>query len=188
MAMRKNTFFYLMIFAVLTGLQSCATDQLLKSYIVGPWQPVKAGSLDIKKLFPMDDTLPHQYTEEDYKMLTDLKQNLSKAGVGGTSQKSTMKDFNNMVTEIATSYKFTKEGIGARDNPAQPCKGKWKLKKKGTMLVLTDFGTKEKFILLIDSLSSKKMVATNKNLPKGLKITYIKGQTIVPANDGTPSL
>jgi hypothetical protein len=188
MVMRKNTILYLMIFTILIGFQSCTTSALLRSYIIGPWQPVKAGSMDIKKLFPMDDTLTHQYTEEDYKMLTDLKQNLSKAGAGGTSQKSTMKDFNNMITEIATSYKFTKEGIGARENPTQPFKGKWKLKKKGTMLVLTDISTKEQFILLIDSLSSKKMVATNKYLPKGLKITYIKGQTIEPANDGTPSL
>ncbi len=117
-----------------------------------------------------------QYTEEDYKMLLDLKQNLSKPDANGTFQKSTSADLSLLVNEASTSYKFTSEGFGARFNPGQPIKGKWKLKKKGTKLVLTEVNTQEQFILLIDSLSSNKMVATNKNLPNGLKITYIKGK------------
>jgi hypothetical protein len=186
--MRKNTFIYLMIFTILVGFQSCATDQLLKSYIVGPWIPVKAGAIEIKKLFPENDSVARQYNEEDRKMLTELKQNLSKTGAGGTSQRSTEKDFANLINEIKTSYKFTKEGFGARDNQLQPIKGTWKLKKKGKILVLKETVTKQQFILEIDSLTSKTMVATNKNLPKGLKITYMKGQFNVPANDGTPPL
>jgi hypothetical protein len=176
MTMKNNTIFYFLIFIILLGLQSCATDPLLKRYIVGSWQPVKLGSVDIKKLLPRDDTLPQQFTQEERKMLLDLKQNLSKPGANGTSQKSTVADLSLLINEANTSYKFTSEGFGARFNPGQPIKGKWKLKKKGTKLILTEVNTQEQFILLIDSLSSNKMVATNKNLPNGLKITYKKGK------------
>jgi hypothetical protein len=176
MAMKKNTGFYFLIFTILFGLSSCATDPLLRRYIVGNWQPVKLGSMDINKLLVSDGTPPRQLTQEDYKMLIDLKENLSKTAANGAIQKSTEADFSSMVNEASTSYKFTSGGLGARDNPKQPIKGTWKLKKKGTKLVLTEVNTKKTFILLIDSLSSNKMVATNKNLPHGMKITYIKGK------------
>ena len=168
---------------ILFGLSSCATDPLLRSYIVGTWQPVKVGSVDIKKLLPADDTLVQQYTQEDYQMLIDLKTLAKQLGEGssqtsigedGSAPKLPGDDFLILLNEANTSYKFAKEGYGARFNPDQPVKGKWKLKKKGTKLVLTDDRTKDQFIILIDSLSSKKMVATNRNL-NGLKITYIKG-------------
>lgn len=174
--MKKNTFFYLLIFMILFGLPSCATDPLLRRYIVGAWQPVKLSSIDINKFLSSDGTPSQQFTQEDYKMLLDLKQNLSKTAANGTIQKSTGADFSLLVNEASTSYKFTSEGFGARSNPEHSLKGTWKLKKKGTKLVLTEVNTKEQFILLIDSLSSNKMVATNKNLPNGLKITYLKGK------------
>ena len=168
---------------ILFGLSSCATDPLLRSYVVGTWQPVKIGSVDIKNLLPRDDTLATQYTEEDYKMLIELKTQAKQSGEGtsqtstgadGSAPKAPVDDFLRLLNEANTSYKFATEGHGARFNPDQPVKGTWKLKKKGTKLVLKDMRTKEPFIILIDSLSSKKMVATNKYL-NGLKITYIKG-------------
>ena len=171
--MKKNILHYFIIFIILSSLTSCATDQLSRKYIVGNWQPVKIGSVDIQKLFPRDDTLAHQYTEDDYKLLLDLKQTAAK--LGPRDDASGVDYFSVVLNEVNTSYKFTKEGIGARANSFQPIKGKWKLKKKGTKLILTDYGTQEQFILLIDSLTSNKMVATNKNLPDGMKITYVKG-------------
>jgi hypothetical protein len=174
--MTKNTLFYLLIFTILFGFSSCATDPLLRKYIVGNWQPVRIGGMDIKKLLPAEDTLPHQYSAEEVKMMIEFKQNLSTRGPDGTLQKSTGADFSQMLNEAGTAYKFISDGFGARINPVHPMKGSWKLKNKGKKLVLTDVKTKEQFTLLIDSLSSKKMVATNKNLPNGLKINYIKGE------------
>jgi hypothetical protein len=175
MVMIKNTSSYLLIFMILLGISSCATDPLLRKYIVGDWRPVKVGTMDLQKLLPKDDTVPYQYTQEEIKMMIELKQSLSRKAADGTLQKSTGTDFSIMLTEANTAYNFTSKGIGIRYHPYQPIKGKWKLKNKGTRLVLTDLKTKEQFILKIDSLSSKKMVATNNNLPNGLKITYIKG-------------
>jgi hypothetical protein len=173
MTMKRNIFNYLVIFIFLSALTSCATDARLKGYIVGVWQPVKLGSVDIKKLLSRDDTMPHQYTVEDYKMLLELKMS---AGKLDASENSGADYFSVLINEANTSYKFTKEGLGARSNSDQPLKGKWKLKKKGTRLILTDFRTKDQFILMIDSLTSGKMVATNKNLPDGMKVTYVKGK------------
>jgi hypothetical protein len=170
--MKKYISVNFIIFAILMGLSSCATDPHLRRYIVGGWQPVKLGSIDLQKLVPRDDTLPQQYTDEDYKMLLDLKQNLSKTAPDGTYQKGTGEDYSSLINEANTSYKFTSDGFGARLNASQPMKGKWKLKKRGTKLILTEINTQEQFVLTIDSLSSTKMVATNKNLPKGLKVTY----------------
>jgi hypothetical protein len=173
MTMKKNVVNYFVIFIFLSALTSCATDARLKSYIVGVWQPVKLGAVDIKKLLPRDDTLSHQYTAEDYKILLELKMS---AGKKDASENSGADYFSILINEANTSYKFTKEGFGARSNPDQPIKGTWKLKKKGTRLILTGNETKEQFILLIDSLSPGKMVATNKNLPDGMKVTYVKGK------------
>lgn len=173
-----------MIFTILLGLSSCATDPHLRSYIVGVWQPVKIGSVDIKKLLQRDDTSAHEYTQEEYKMLLDLK-NMSKQVADGTSQTIgedgtapalPQTGLSRLINEANTSYKFTADGFGARFNFEHPIKGKWKLKKRGTKLILTEINTQEQFILLIDSLSSNKMVATNKNFPNGLKITYVKGK------------
>jgi hypothetical protein len=174
--MKKNTVFYLLIFSILFGLSSCATDPVLKSYIVGAWQPVKLGSINLQRVLSGGDTLARQYNEEDAKMLTELKMRLSNSSPNGTVKKTTSADFSLLFKEAGISYKFTKEGFGARANAEQPIRGTWKLKKKGTKLILTDLTTKEKFILLIDSLSSKRMVATNKYLPDGLKITYLKAK------------
>jgi hypothetical protein len=172
--MKKSIFNYSVIFIILAALTSCATDARLKGYVVGVWQPVKIGAVDIQNLFQRDDTLPHQYTEEDYKILLDLKMSAAKQNA---SESSTGADyFSVLINEVNSSYKFTKEGLAARANPDQPIKGTWKLKKKGTRLILTENSTKEQFILMIDSLSSNKMVATNKNLPNGLNVTYIKGK------------
>jgi hypothetical protein len=173
MTMGKNIFNYFVILIILSALTSCATDARLRSYVVGVWQPVKLGAVDIKKLLPKDDTLPHQYTQEDLKMLIELKKSASKLDA---SENSGADYFSVLINEANTSYKFTKEGLGARSNPDKSIKGTWKLKKKGTKLILTDFVTKEQFILMIDSLTSSKMVATNRNLPDGMKVTYIKGK------------
>jgi hypothetical protein len=172
--MKKNTFFYLLFFAILFAFPSCATDPLLRKYIVGQWNPVKIGSVDLIKIIPAGEVDVPPYSQEEYKMLTDLKQNLSKTNAEGSSQRSTEEDFNRLLSEANTSYIFRNEGFGGRLNPEQPMKGKWKLKKKGTRLILTDDRTKEQFVLIIDSLSSRKMIATNKNLPNGMKVTYIK--------------
>ena len=172
--MKKNTVFSLLIFSILFGLSSCATDPLLQGYIVGAWRPVKLGSIDLQRVLSGGDTLARQYNQEDIKMLTELKKSLSNPSSTGTLKNTTKAGFSLLFKEAATSYKFTSEGYGARDYAGQPIRGTWKLKKKGTKLILTDLTTKEKFILLIDSLSSKRMVATNKNLPDGLKITYLK--------------
>jgi hypothetical protein len=173
--MKKNSIFYFFIFTILLGLQSCATDPLLRSHIVGNWQPVSLGSLDVKKLWPSDGTVAEPTTPEDNKMLIDLRQGMLKPDANGIMQKFTGEDFSRLISEATTSYRFTSDGAGARVNPEHPMKGEWKLNKKGTKLTLTNPDTKEKFILLIDSLSSNKMVATNKNLPNGLKVTYSKG-------------
>jgi hypothetical protein len=173
--MKRNLVFYFLIFTILYGLSSCATDALLKRNIVGVWQPIKIGTIDIQKLMQTGDTTVQQYTQEDHQMLLDLKKSLSKPSGNGTSQKSTGADFSLLVNEASTTYRFTSDGFGARDNPGEPLKGTWKLKNKGTMLIITDVNTKQQFILRIDSLTSKKMVATNKNL-KGLKVTYLKGK------------
>ena len=173
--MKRNLVFYFMIFTILYGLSSCATDALLKRNIVGVWQPTKIGTIDIQKLLPGDGTIVQQYTQEDHQMLLDLKKSLSKPAGNGTSQKSTGADFSLLVNEASTTYRFTSDGFGARDNLGEPLKGTWKLKNKGTMLIITDANTKQQFILRIDSLTSNKMVATNKNL-KGLKVTYLKGK------------
>ena len=173
--MKKNTIFYFLILLILFGSSSCATDPLLRRNIIGVWQPTKVGAIDIQKLIPRDDTIAQVFSESDYKTMTDLKQSLSKPDGTGAIQKSTGADFKLMVNEAMTPYRFTSDGFAARDNPRQPLKGKWKLNKKGTTLTITDVNTNEQFILLIDSLSSNKMVATNKNL-NGLKITYIKGK------------
>jgi hypothetical protein len=173
--MKKNTIFYFLILTILLGLSSCATNQLFKRNIIGAWQPTKVGAIDIKKFLPRDDTIAQSFNDEDYKMMTDLKQSLSKPDGSGAVQKGTMEDFSLMVNEAITPYRFTSDGFAARDNPRQPLKGTWKLNKKGTTLTITDVNTQEDFILQIDSLSSTKMVATNKNL-NGLKVTYIKGK------------
>ena len=172
--MKKNTFFNLLIFVILIALSSCATDPLLRKNIVGEWNPVKIGSVDLLKIIPAGDEAVPQYTPEDVKTLNELKQNLSKTNADGAMQKSTGDDFLRLLSEANTSYVFREEGFGGRLNPEQPLKGTWKLKKKGTRLILTDDRTKEQFVLIIDSLSSRKMMATNKNLPNGMKVTYIK--------------
>jgi hypothetical protein len=174
MIMKKNSLIYFLVFAILFAVSSCATDSHLKSRIVGVWKPVKIGSIDIQKLVPRDDTIAQKYTEDDKKMLLELKGSSSKPSAGGTPGKSTIKDFSQLINEANTTYKFTKEGLGARDNPQQPIKGTWKFKNKGTKLVITDERAQQEFVLQIDSLTSDKMVATNKNMPNGLKITYIK--------------
>ena len=172
--MKKNTIFYLLFFAILFALPSCATDPLLRKYIVGQWNPVKVGSVDLKKIIPSGEEEVPKYTQEDYKMLTELKQSLSKTNADGVMQKSTGDDFLRLLSEANTSYVFRNEGFGGRLNPENPQKGKWKLNKKGTKLILTDERTKEKFVMVIDSLSSRKMIATNKNIPSGMKVTYVK--------------
>lgn len=173
--MRKNTIFYFLILMILLGLSSCATNQIFKRNIIGAWQPTKVGAIDINKFLPRDDTIAQSFNDEDYKVMTDLKQTLSKPDGSGTIQKGTMEDFSHLINEAITPYRFTTDGFAARDNPMQPLKGTWKLNKKGTTLTITDVNTQEDFILQIDSLSSTKMVATNKNL-NGLKVTYIKGK------------
>jgi hypothetical protein len=131
--------------------------------------------MDIKKLLPRDDTIAQSFDKEDYEMMTNLKQTLSKPDESGAIHKSTKEDFSNLVNEANTPYRFTSEGFAARDNPRQPLKGTWKLNKKGTMVTITDVNTQKDFSLQIDSLSSTIMVATNKNLNR-LKVTYIKGK------------
>ena len=174
--MKKNTILYFFIFTILLGFQSCATDPLLRSHIIGTWQPVSLGSVDVQKLWPSDGSVAEQATPEDNKRLIDLKQSLSNQSANGILQRSTAEDFERLISEATTSYRFTSDNLGARVNPEQPMKGEWKLNKKGTKLTLTNPETKEKFILLIDSLSSNKMVATNINLPNGLKVTYSKSK------------
>ena len=175
--MKRNTVFYFMIFIIMFGLTSCATDPLLRGYIVGSWQPSKFGRTDPQKLLDAGEVMEDsQYTMEDQKMLDDLKHNLIKPDAKDTLQRSIGDEWTIMVNEINTSYMFSSEGSGSRLNPDHPLKGTWKLNKKGKKLVLTGFDKKDQFILLIDSLSSNKMVATNKNLPNGLKITYLKNK------------
>jgi hypothetical protein len=159
---------------ILLGSSSCATNQLVKRNIIGTWQPTKVGDINIEKLLPRDDTIAQSFNDEDYQMMTDLKQNLSKPDESGAI-KGTMEDFSLLVNEAITPYRVTSNGFAARDNPRQPFKGTWQLNKKGTTLTITDVNTKEDFILQIDSLSSTTMVATNKYL-NGLKVTYIKGK------------
>ena len=174
--MTKNKIFYLLIFIILFGFSSCATDPLLRKYIVGAWQPVKLGSVDITKFLPRDDTLQHQFTQNDYESMLEIKKSLKPqdAVSDGSSPESGLTQ---MLHEASTPYKFITQGYyGERMNPGHPIRGTWKLKKKGTKLVLTDATTKEQFILVIDSLSSDKMTATNKLLPNGLKVTYLKNK------------
>jgi hypothetical protein len=172
--MKKNTFYYLLIFGILFTLSSCATDPLMRKNIIGVWVPEKFGTMDMRKLIPDGDSAGPQYSESDYKMLNDMKESLSKTGSEGKVEKGSEDDFSRMIMEASTTYAFREEGIGGRMSPVNPVKGKWKMKKKGTRLVLTDDLTKDQFVLIIDSLTSKRMVATNKYLPNGMKISYKK--------------
>ena len=171
----KKSALYLFFFAILFSTSSCGTDPLLRTYISGEWRPVKFASIDMNKMIPSGDTAVPQYNQEDYKMLTELKQSLSTTNnPDGSGRKSTGEDFTRMITEANTTYIFRREGFGGRLNPETPIKGSWKLKNKGKRLILTDDRTKEQFVINIDSLTSKRMVATNKNLPNGMKVTYVK--------------
>jgi hypothetical protein len=171
--MKKNSAYYFLILMILFGLSSCATNQLVKRNIIGAWQPTKVGAIDINKFVPRDDTIARSFNDEDYKMMTELKQTLAKPDGSGAIQRGTKEDFSLLINEAITPYRFTSNGFAARDNPRQPFKGTWQVNKKGTTLTITDVNTKEDFILQIDTLSSTTMVATNKNL-NGLKVTYIK--------------
>ena len=172
--MKKRALHYLLIFTIILSVSSCATDPLLRKYISGEWRPLKLGSLDLQKVIPDGDAEVPQYTQEDMNTLTELKETLSVKNPDGTVKKSTSEDFDRMIAEASTSYIFRSDGYGGRVGPLQPVKGTWKLKKKGTRLILKDEKTKEQFVLIIDSLTSKRMVATNKYLPGGMNITYLK--------------
>lgn len=171
--MKKSTL-YLFIITIAVALSSCATDPLLRTYVSGEWKPVKLGSLDIQKIVPDGDIVVPKFTHEDEQVLMEMKNSLSTKNADGTEKKSTSEDYARLIAEANTSYIFRTEGFGGRLNPETPIKGPWKLKSKGKRLILTDEKTKEKFVIIIDSLTSKRMVASNKYIPGGMKVTYLK--------------
>ena len=172
--MTRNKILFLAVIIISAALTSCATNKAAKRNIVGHWQPYKVGTVELRKLQPSDDTVAHQYSQDDYTMLNDLKRSLGKPA-SGEAAKGSSSDFENLIVEASTAYIFSVEGYAGRDNATRPMRGNWKMNRKGTEVTITDAGSLESFSLSIDTLTSSKMIATNPNL-KGIKVSYYKNQ------------
>ena len=172
--MTRNKILFLAVILCAAMITSCTTNKAARRNLIGYWNPYKVGTVELKKLQPSDDTIPHQYNQEDYDMMNEMKRSLGKPSGDGTS-KGSSSEFESLIVEASTSYVFSGEGYAGRDNPLRPMRGTWKMNKKGTEVTITDAGSLETFTLSIDTLTPSKMIATNPML-KGLKVSYFKNQ------------
>ncbi|MBL7138948.1 MAG: hypothetical protein ISS17_09245 [Bacteroidales bacterium] len=169
------------VFALFLFLTAC-TPAEFNTRIVGRWRPVKLektgmqqSSPDMQQSSLPDDSILDQPPLFDEQALIQLKYEILDQKQKGMTMEDLATQFRNASAESQSTYTFFSNGIGIRDTPgAEPMKGKWKVKKRGKLLIFADKGIAKPIRLDIYTLTRTKMVAGSSNLPKGMRLTYIK--------------
>jgi len=172
--MNKIRLSQVFVFALFLSLTAC-TPSKFNALIVGTWQPVKLGTLDIQQNNSEGDTTSGIPYLQNNRVLDLLKQSVLETKEKGMTTEDVLEQVKKTIDEPRVVYTFAAKGKGIRIVPGgEPMQGTWKFKNRGKLLVLTDKKNGQSFKLSIDTLTSSKMVVRNVNLPKEMRVTYIK--------------